>query len=605
MKPLGPRAASSCAVRVQYDVLPPAAAERSEVSTTAQGHLDAAADYRTDILAQLARLHPSATVVQPGPDAEAQTLAALESGAELILYPRLPIDAANGRMGSPRILLREAAGYVPVEIQLHGVTQSHAKKTVRVSTLAAPAELVDRAGATWKADRVIQNAFALAHYWRALEALGFVSGAPRGAVIDRSGDLVWLDLAAPTEKVGWSADPVSLQESYDHEFGFRIEVAAHATARAGDPTSPRRVLPMAVPECERCPWSATCSAELLDDDHISLLPSFKADWFEAFTARGVLRRADLAALDPLTASVVSALTGPMLAKVQSATGETPLAELLDKRPELLVELASLGCTTAGDLHGRLHAETLAFSGTGPGGASFVKHIDTARAIGAGVPHKQRGVATLDLSPAVIEIDVDMESSASSVSENGRVYLWGALPVVRGVVEDYRPFDTYAELTALAEAEVFLRFWTWLAEQRERAAALGGAIRVYYWTNAEIREMRRIVNAAAHPDLPSLDDLNAVIDAEWIDLAVVWDRHVLTGHGRSLKNVGKAIGASWDEGDTGGDFSMLQHGKAVAGDQSAIEWLHRYNGDDVRATYEVRSWLREHFDSLPRIEDWTP
>ncbi len=603
VKPLGPRAASSCAVRVQYDVLPPADAVRSEASTTAQGHLDNASDYRTEMLQALRRLHPDATVIDPG--SEEHTLAALAAQAPLILHPRLPVDTVNGRMGSPPVLLRMSDGYVPVDIRLHGTTEKYAKKSVQVSPLAAPTAINPRDGFGWKAARLIEDAFPLAHYWRQLESLGAVTGSPRGAVIDRSGELVWVDLAAPTERVAWSADPVSLQHRYDHEFEYRHEVARHAQARIDDPATVRMVLPMAISECGRCPWQATCASELHDSDHISLLPSFRAGWMDAFATRGVVSRAALAALDPLTAKVVSALTAPMLAEVRKAPDTTRLAELLDQRPAVVAELAALGCTSAGDLRGRLHAETLAFSGTGPGGAAFPQHIDTARAIVAGSPHRQRGKVALDLPPAAIEIDVDMESSASAVGSHGRCYLWGALPTVDGTTGAYVPFDSYAELTDAEEAAVFVRFWAWLTEQRANAAALGGALRIYYWTNAEVTTMKRIVKTAAHPDLPTLDELNAVVASEWVDLAAVWNDHVLTGHGRKLKQVAGSIGFSWDEGDTGGDFSMLQHVAAVAGDQSAIDWLRRYNGDDVRATYEVRAWLRAHFATLPRIEDWKP
>jgi predicted RecB family nuclease len=88
---------------------------------------------------------------------------------------------------------------------------------------------------------------------------------------------------------------------------------------------------------------------------------------------------------------------------------------------------------------------------------------------------------------------------------------------------------------------------------------------------------------------------------------VYSGTVVTGAGNSIKVVAPSIGFAWDVDDPGGDFSMVQHGVAVAGSlverAAAVEWLRSYNRGDVRATYEVRTWLRECSASLPRIEDW--
>jgi predicted RecB family nuclease len=175
--------------------------------------------------------------------------------------------------------------------------------------------------------------------------------------------------------------------------------------------------------------------------------------------------------------------------------------------------------------------------------------------------------------------------------------------VAGELGEYVAIDSYAPVTDEVEAEVFLRFLDHLAERREHAARLGGGLRVYHWTAAELTAMRRIVGKAALPGLPGKEELDAMIAAEWIDLAAVFRGAVITGAGNGLKVVATAIGFSWDVDDPGGDFSMLQHAGAVGGDDDAVAWLRSYNRSDVLATYEVRRWLRESYDALPRIEEW--
>src|SRR5690606_1790348 len=139
--------------------------------------------------------------------------------------------------------------------------------------------------------------------------------------------------------------------------------------------------------------------------------------------------------------------------------------------------------------------------------------------------------------------------------------------------------------------VFLRFLDHLAEQRAEAARLGGGLRIYHWAPAEVTAMKRIVAKGAVPGLPTPAELGAMIATEWVDLLTGFRNAVLTGAGNGRKVVATARGFAWDVADPGGDFSMLQHRAAVAGDSAAIDWLRSYNGSDVRATYEVRAWLR--------------
>lgn len=598
---LDPRAATRCAVRIQYDVLPPAGITRAIASSTSQSRMEEATARRDQVLAELAALHPESVTIAPGEDATEETLAAMKVGKALILRPRLPEDAEGGRLGSPPVLIYDGDGYVPVEIRLHGTTTHDAKKSVQVSTLAAPTAIEQRDQAAWKSDRLYENALPLAHYTRILEHHGLASSRRRGAVIDRALDVVWVDLEIAGTKVAWADEVVSWSAVYDREFAIRADVAAHAHSQRGELSPERKALPLAIKDCDRCPWNASCSVELEAQDHISLIPGFKPEWHPVFVDRGVTTRKALAALDHFTARATTELTATMLRKVNTASDDELLSDLLQVRDDLVAELAATGIVNAGQLRDRLHPVTAAFAGTAPG-RSLTGHLDNARAATTGGHHRARGAAPLDLPVAAIEIDVDMESSASS-----HVYLWGALPTIDGELGDYVPFDSYDPMDDAAAASVFVRFWDWLAEQRSRAAEAGGVLRIYHWAPAELTAMRTIVKTGADPRLPTAEQIEAVIKAEWIDLFKVWRAQVLTGTDNGLKTVATSIGFTWDVDDAGGDFSMLQHDLAVTGSpaerERAIAWLRGYNGSDVRATYEVRRWLRKNAVRLPRIEDW--
>jgi predicted RecB family nuclease len=307
----------------------------------------------------------------------------------------------------------------------------------------------------------------------------------------------------------------------------------------------------------------------------------------------VLTRRDAALLDVPTAIAVDCLSNAMWRKLEESEPSRPLIDVLDKRPEVA---AAFGDDTCGELLARIDERTASYRTARVG--KLLPMIDDARVAVAGVPHRRRGVATLDLPAAAVEVDIDMECDPEGLN-----YLWGVLPTVAGERGDYVAIDSYDDLTDEVEGAVFLRLLEHLAALRAEATRLGGAVRVYHWTAAELTAMRRMVKKAAVPGLPTPDELEEMIAAEWVDLAVVHRNAVLTGRGNGLKDVATAIGFGWDVDDPGGDVSMLQHAAAVTGDAAAVEWLRTYNRSDVLATHEVRRWLRERFDALPRVEDW--
>jgi predicted RecB family nuclease len=598
VRPLSAYPAKRCPVRLQYDLLPPPGTVPVEPPATQQERMERGREFEAAMLEQLAALHPEAVVIPDNWRAEEPTLEAMRAGAPLILGGRLPDDLAGRRTGKPDLLVRVEGGYLPGDVKLHGVTEkaSATSEPARWSPLAEPwpATAAVDVELRLKPDREHGDALQLAHYWRMLEHHGYAAPGPaRGVILDRHELFWWFDLDVPRRTVWWQEQPATWLEVYDHEFAFRLDIALHTQRRIDGEDLPAKVVPVWISECGGCSWRDVCHAQLVADDHVSLLSGSTWDRFVEHRRRGVLTRRAMAGLDVPTAVAVDGLSDAMWRRVECAEPGAPLAEVLDKRPGVV---EAMGVATCGEFLARVDELTASYRSAK--GIRLTPTIDEARVVVAGGPHRRRGAGELDLPVVAVELDVDLESDPES-----RSYLWGVLPTVAGELGEYVAIDSYAPLTDEVEAEVFLRFLDHLAERREHAARLGGGLRVYHWTAAELTAMRRIVGKAALPGLPGKDELEAMIAAEWIDLAAVFRGAVITGAGNGLKVVATAIGFSWDVDDPGGDFSMLQHAGAVGGDDDAVAWLRSYNRSDVLATYEVRRWLRESYDALPRIEEW--
>jgi predicted RecB family nuclease len=598
IKPLGAYPATRCPVRLQYDLLPPPGTVPVEMPATQRERMEQGIAFEESVLASLARLHPDAVVVPDNWRAAEPTLEAMVAGAPLVLGGVLPDDLDGRRSGRPDLLVRVDGGYLPGDVKLHGMTDRK-PGPARWSSLAEPwpGSATEEPELRLKTDREHDDALQLAHYWRMLEHLGHAAPGPaRGVVLDRYERLWWIDLDVPRRTVWWQDEPATWLEVYDHEFHFRRDVALHTQRRIDGEDLAPKVVPVWVSECGGCPWRDVCRAELVAADHVSLLPGSTYERYLEHRRRGVLTRRDLARLDVPTAIAVDGLTEAMWTRVESSEPVAALGAVLDRRPMVAEALAASGVSTCGELVARVDERTASYRTARVG--KLLPQIDDARVAVAGAPHRRRGVARLGLPPAAVEVDIDMESD-----QDGRNYLWGILPTVAGERGDYVAIDSYDPLTDEVEAAVFLRLLDQLAELRAEAVRLGGELRIYHWTGAELTAMRRIIDKAALPGLPSRAELEATIAAEWVDLAVVHRTTVLTGRGNGLKDVATGIGFAWDVDDPGGDFSMLQHAAAVSGDPSAVGWLRSYNRSDVLATDAVRRWLRECFEALPRIEDW--
>jgi predicted RecB family nuclease len=644
--PQGGYVAKQCPVRAQWDAIRPC--EPAPPPPALARRLAEGVRFEADVVRALLDTHGDAAVVEPADpqdrdankaERQTQTLTAMRAGKALVVGGRLPADLAARRVGEPDLLVAAAggAGYRPVDIKHH-----HSLEAVRRS---APALCCDLAKPAWEeasgdparsSRKRREDLLQLAHYQRMLEAAGLAAGGGRhGGIIGVERVVTWYDLDAPIwlvpssrdsgglRAIGGSGVPPGQQsvptgqhstasterrrstmEVYDLEFDFRLDVIAVARQHMADPRVPPLVVPVRISECPDCPWWCWCGPRLAEGaGDVSLLPRVGWRAWRTHRDHGVTDRAELAALDHRTATLVASGIDlrPVLSAAATQPAGTPVAAVLGERKRAqLGRLAAAGVVTLGDALG-LNPRTAAY-GDAPM-RDLPEQIDQARAaLGEAPVYRRRGVARVEVARGDVEIDVDLESTPDGV------YLWGALVTFRsgqpaGPDHDehgYHAFVTWDRIDEVAEAELFGRFWSWLDRLARDAAGEGLTVRTYCFNaGAEGAHMRRLAAAVG-----VADQVAAFTSSErWVDLLRVFDAQLITGSGNGLKDVAALAGYSWPVDDPGGDRSLLRYDEATAGGDPAAAraWLLAYNRGDTEATFALREWLSGKASGCPPIE----
>lgn len=376
------------------------------------------------------------------------TVAAMRAGAPVILGGRLPDDELGGRTGKPDVLVAApTGGYHPADAKNHKVLK--AGSGALVSTLRDPSRLAAKA-----IERAVRHreddALQLAHYWRMLEACGFQASTAEGAIIgsDPEGEflLTWYDLNAPTYLTFSRSNGKTRRsplDRYDHEHGFRRNVAAVAVRRTGSPEDPAPLVePLGQKDCEQCAWAPVC-IEVLPAGDLSreLRGTLSVREYLALREQGVSTVEDLAVAD------------------------------------LEAILASEYVDDTTNVHGRAARLQKAHVS-----AQLARDGDVLRV-------KPDAVANLPLHD--VEIDLDMECAL-----DGEVYLWGVLVTTGGV----SAFRAFADKAPGTEFDIARECFDWLATTYPNAV-------VYHYSHVEKTQMRRIlgediaryVGTSADPD----------------------------------------------------------------------------------------------------------
>ncbi len=617
--PQGGYRARYCPVRAQLDVLRPT--EPLAISPVIERRMAQGVDFEASVLAAGRAGWPEAIAIPADTAAaerEALTVSSMEARCPLIVGGRLPTDHVGRRVGEPDLLVAASAGgYRAVDIKMHrtldaasGLSSGSALFSALTSpSLEAAALSPERTRRRHRGDLL-----QLAHYQRMLEAAGFSPGPSRddarwGGIIGSEGVVVWWDLdeslwATPSST--GKQKRRSTMEIYDFEFDFRLDIMAIAHRHLVDPNVEPLVVPIRIGECAECRWWSHCGPVLNEGSGcVSLIP--RSGWrsWKTHHAHGVTDRAQLAALDHRTAALVSANVDvrPLIDATGRLDDDTPVAEVIGTRKSSQVaKLQDAGIVTLGDARS-LCMRTASYSDAPPAG--LAEQIDRARAaLGSSPVYRRRGVESVIVPRADIEVDIDMENVETGV------YLWGTLvsgsPAaleVAGAAAGYQAFYTWTPLEEDVETQLFEEFWQWLCALRKTASSSGLSFCAYcYNAGAENGQMRR--NAAR---LGLTEDVEAFISSEqWVDLLRVFDSQLLTGSAIGLKTVAPLCDFSWDVDDPGGGESMIRYDIAVdpasPGSQPAQEWLLDYNRSDVEATLALRNWLDTKASWVPGVDE---
>lgn len=473
----------------------------------------------------------------------AATVRAMGDETEVILDGWLPDDVAGARSGRPDVLLHMGQGtYAPGDVKAHKTVTASARGRLRYSTFATPHQQTEVPGRAAQTTTRLDDYLQLAHYWRMLESLGaapndgpcgFIIGTDDLPELSSTGRvLTWLRLDEPvfaTYSRSRGKAERSALERYDHEHGFRLDVARAAVA--GEPAL---VQPIFTDECNACPWYDYCLAVTGDDvasAHITSGRLSVREW-RALATAGIVTVGDLAGLDPH----------------DPAFAQTYLPEVSHQREPL----------------GRLEDA-----------------VRRARMIEAGRTLERQTEGPIEVPRADIEIDLDIEWDPAD-----RVYLWGALVTRPDQEPTYRPFVSFDEMEHEGAVDLAETLASWLRGEIQIAEAEGRSLRVYHYSHPEPSYLKRLLGEAdVAVLLERFVDLHSVIAKHYFGLHGLGIKRVAPAFGFEWRDEepGGLQSQLWLQEARAGDEATRS---------ASRERILAYNEDDVRATYVIRRALSE-------------
>lgn len=470
---------------------------------------------------------------------EILTVGAIKAGVLLIWNARLPF--VNGRIGEPDAIVNG----LPVDVKHHRSLSGKAKEkpqhvsTLESLTLDSAEQITMGEGTPSKSDSL-----QLAHYIRMMEDLGLLpDDAPRwGGIIGKELTVVWRSLDAPAFQGRKSALDI-----YDDSYQTVRDVADAAITA---PEQGSIVPPIWKTECKECPWRTICHDELLDADHISLLPGVTATRVVDYASKGIVTRRQLA----------------------RATFDTPDIRVLRDIDQARVSIVN-----------KPHRAR---------GKDFIS-----------VPR-----ATFEL-----DIDIEDSNGLCYLigvadtwrrKENGTVKQR----------TDFHPFVDWTrteegEARIFAEFWAYL-----VAADAKATANRWGFKAYHYTDHETRYFRHLAEKHAGKPGIPTLEELNEFLDSsKWVDLHKILATEIVwPTENHQLKTLARFVGFDWRDEAPGGANSMAWFAEATTSEdedtrEAARQRIVEYNQDDVMATLALREWLdrfghaRQPGKAIPSVE----
>lgn len=470
---------------------------------------------------------------------EILTVGALKAGVKVIWNARLPF--VNGRIGEPDAIVDG----LPVDVKHHrsleGKAGAKAQKVSSLDTLslADAADAFMGEGTPSKSDSL-----QLAHYIRMMEDLGLIADdAPRwGGIIGKELDVVWRPLDAPTFRGKKSA-----LDLYDESYQTVRNVADAAIVA---PDNGPLVPPVWRAECKECPWRTVCHDELVDTDHISLLPGLTPTRVQAHTENGITTRRQLARLAPETIE-----------------------------PRYAREIDQARVTVTNKVHKARGVEFVSVPR-----ATFELDIDIEDANGQCY---LIGVA-----------DTWHRKENGSVKSRTDFHFF----------QDWTRTDD-GEARIFAEFWAYL-----MKMDAKATANRWGFKAYHYTDHETRYFRHLATKHVGKPGIPTMEDLNAFLDSnKWIDLHKILSTELIwPTEDHTLKTLARYTGFDWRDEAPGGANSMAWFATATGEDPEEVRLAAQkrilaYNEDDVLATLRLREWLerngtkRQPGQTIPGVE----
>jgi len=472
---------------------------------------------------------------------------------ELASLTKLPITGDPSRVSRPDLLVRVGRGdhgfpvWAPVDIKAHSAFDDE-NKSNKVTITPCEKLWVER-GSSISGKLDFEDSMQLAHYDTHLRNIGFAGDEYLVGIIGRDySSIVWAHLDKTLKGRGKAAP--SYLSLYFEGFLLAENIVRKSKEREEKPNLPAVSNPIRIASgkfgCKVCIYRDVCYDELLAFDqgrgHVSLLSrvtkSFISDHLE-----GISNISDLRLATGLSEQ-------GMKAQIRADAWVTGTPQLLEKDFGLVIP-----------------------------------NFD-------------------------IEIDIDLENSQGvlqdaledSETADDIVYLYGysifrhqnlvsIFDLEVHSVEDYRS-------ESKDNLGVLKKMWEILNSSVKEAENSGKSVGIFHYGTHEVNWWRRFAREnEGVPGVPKNEEVGTFTKRYFVNLLPIAQKVAFKTSGYSIKDLAPLAGFSWRVDDPGGALSLLKYRTAISSDSDELErteaqdWLRSYNADDVRATLEVRRYLR--------------